>query len=223
MGVIDGQAVNAANTNSAFLAKNADDTATSKINLANTDPDSGAAITNVQKEINLVKAHGARTDNPHAVTAAQVGKGTAQWNADKIKDVTVDDAAKGDGKGLVYDAGSGTLKYAVSAGGALVITGTRTVPQNIVAGTGIAFTGAAARQLWFVQGSGGHVSVSANPQIAAGEAVGQELILIGRNDDQTVTLSEGSGLSINGTWTGAANSVLYLVWDGSVWVEVPRR
>jgi len=54
MGVLDGQPVNQSVTNPAFINKNVDDTTPSKLGLANTDPVSGAAVTNTQREINSV-------------------------------------------------------------------------------------------------------------------------------------------------------------------------
>lgn len=58
-----------------------------------------------------IDSHIASTSNPHSVTASQVGNNSAQWNANKIKDVTVDDSAIADGKALVYDGASGDLQY----------------------------------------------------------------------------------------------------------------
>jgi hypothetical protein len=109
-------------------------------------------------------------------------------------------------------------------GGSLVVTGSRGSPSAIVAGTGVAYSAATGdRQMWFIEGSGGAVDVSANPQIAAGNTVGQELILIGRNDTNTVLFEDGTGLSLNGPFDMGADNVLTLVWDTSVWVEVSRR
>jgi hypothetical protein len=51
-GVIDGQAVNAATTNAAFLGKNGDDSTTHKLGLLDTDVNSGTGITNAQRELN---------------------------------------------------------------------------------------------------------------------------------------------------------------------------
>lgn len=109
-------------------------------------------------------------------------------------------------------------------GGALIVTGTRASPQAIVAGTGISYVPTAGeRQLWFVEGSGGHVDITANPQIVAGTSTGQELIVICRNNDQTVTFDDGTGLSLNGQFVCGADSALGLFWDSSVWVEMYRR
>ena len=51
------------------------------------------------------------TSNPHTVTASQVGNTTAQWNANQIQGVTVDDASKSGGRVLSFNAGSGNLEY----------------------------------------------------------------------------------------------------------------
>ncbi len=103
------------------------------------------------------------------------------------------------------------------------VTGTRASPSAIVAGTGVAFTGTYSRNVWFIQGSGGAVTVSANPQIAAGNHVGQQLKLVGRNDTNTVTLADGTGMSLNGNITMGADSSLSLEWDGTNWREDCRN
>jgi len=56
-------------------------------------------------------------NNPHSVTATQVGKDTAQWNADRILGVPVDDTNKADGNVLAYDSASGSIVYATPSGG----------------------------------------------------------------------------------------------------------
>lgn len=108
-------------------------------------------------------------------------------------------------------------------GGALFVTGSEGTPQAIVAGTGVAFTGTKPRSLWFIEGSGGHVVVSANPQIAAATTVGQELIVMGADNDATVELNDGTGLKLNGPMVLAAYNSLHLIWTGSVWAEIARK
>jgi len=54
---------------------------------------------------------GVTSGNPHSVSASDVGAGTAQWNADKIQGVTVDNTDIGDGKILAYNSTSGKLEY----------------------------------------------------------------------------------------------------------------
>lgn len=147
---------------------------------------------------------------------AQLGFATVQNNVagGYIAKLTVAKSSLRKGLG----SGSGA-----AGGGALYVTGTRGVPQSITAVGGIAYTGTDARQMWFIEGNGGNVEVSAGNQIVAGSSVGQELILAGRNDAKTVTLNHGSGLSLNGQWVGGADNVLGLVWDGALWVEMFRR
>lgn len=119
----------------------------------------------------------------------------------------------------VQKSGSGSG----AGGGALSVTGTRATPETISAAGGIAFTGSDARQMWFVEGDSAETVVSANPQIAVGGTLGQELILIGRNDAALLTLNDGTGLSLNGAMTLAENSAIGFVWDGTNWVELFRR
>jgi hypothetical protein len=134
-----------------------------------------------------------------------------------------------------WDAGNDQIK--VSTGAAVktivdttaltnslpTITGTRAAPSAIVAGTGVAFTGSSGRGVWFIEGSGGAVDISANPQIAAGSAVGQMLTLVGRNATNTVLFEDGTGLSLNGSAMLGLDDVLGLMWDGTNWIELYRR
>lgn len=130
---------------------------------------------------------------------------------------------------LAWITDSGLLKidtgsaWSSVSGGSLVVSGSRASPNAIVAASGISVSAVAPRQLQFIQGSGGAVDVSANPQIAAGSTVGQELTLVGRSDTNTVLLEHGTGLSLNGPWLAEEDSVLNLIWDSVNWVEVSRR
>lgn len=128
--------------------------------------------------------------------------------------------AKSDGN--LYKQGSDAVERLLGQG-ALTVSGTRASPNNIVAGTGVTFTAGTQRLLIFIQGSGGDVTVSASPPIQAGTIVGQEIILVGRNDSQTVTFTNSATLELNGDITMGAGSVLSLVWDSSAWVEVSRK
>lgn len=58
--------------------------------------------------------HVANTSNPHTVTPAQVGNTTAQWNADQIQGVDVDDTLIADTLVLQYDNASGDLIYGLA-------------------------------------------------------------------------------------------------------------
>ena len=54
-----------------------------------------------------IDSHISATDNPHEVTAAQVGAADPLWNALKIQDITVSSDAPSDGQVLVYRASGG--------------------------------------------------------------------------------------------------------------------
>lgn len=100
-----------------------------------------------------------------------------------------------------------------------LVTGTRAAPSAIVAGTGIAFTGSYWDNVWFIQGSGGAVTISAAARIAAGNVAGQRLTLIGRSDANTVTMADGNGIITGGqTLILIENSMVVFVFDGTNWV-----
>ncbi|HUR99860.1 MAG TPA: hypothetical protein VMZ26_17485 [Pyrinomonadaceae bacterium] len=103
------------------------------------------------------------------------------------------------------------------------ITGTSASPSLISAGTAITTTSNILMQKQYVAGNGGAVTMSASPQIAAGNKEGQIRFLIGRHATNTVTVSDGTGLSLGAaTRVLGLNSVLGLTWDASaaVWVEL---
>jgi len=103
------------------------------------------------------------------------------------------------------------------------VFGSRSSPVELVAGTALSPAADALEQTHFIQGDGGAVNVSADPQIAPGSRVGQMLRLICCHDTNTVTYEDGTGLILNGTYVMVSNSLLSLVWDGSNWVEEYRN
>ena len=117
-----------------------------------------------------------------------------------------------------------TLPYQGTSG-ALVAHGSTGSPNAITAVGGITVLGA-QREYQFITGSGGPVDVTANPQITSGTTVGQELILQGTSNSNTVELNDGNGLSLNGPIVMGATipgSQIYLVWTGTLWSEVSRK
>jgi hypothetical protein len=134
-------------------------------------------------------------------------------------------AANGD---AYYNTTDGAIKlYRASAWEYFqqpAMTGTYALPQSIIAGTGIAFTGKQPSNIWFVKGSGGAVTVTANPQIAAPAYIGQMLRVFGCHATQTVKLSHGTGLSLldADVILGDRDSILFLATDTSTWSEVER-
>lgn len=138
----------------------------------------------------------------------------------------------------LYEQGAATLSSATAVSGGMItdlvvqtildylnprITGTLGAPTAIVAGSGITSIAAACFQTQFIQGSGGAVDVSANPQISAGTRVGQRMTLIGCSDTNTVLIENGTGLALNGPYTMIDGSVIELFWDGTYWKEMHRN
>lgn len=147
----------------------------------------------------------------YASDAAYVSaKGAAAANSDAYYNST-------DNEVRIYRGGS--WEYL----GQAKVTGTRGSPQAIIAGTGIAFAGKRPSNLWYVEGNAGPVTVSANPQIAAGGFVGQRLRVFGTDDTDIVTLSHGTGLSLlDATVVLSNGDSIELEWDGTNWAEIGR-
>lgn len=99
----------------------------------------------------------------------------------------------------------------------LVLTPSSTI--NITAGGGITVTNGQMR----IQGSGGPVTITANPQIVAGFD-GQIVIMQGESDTNTVTVADGSGVHLHSGATIAfgLHDQLTLVYDSaaSQWEEI---
>lgn len=102
------------------------------------------------------------------------------------------------------------------------IGGTRAAPTAITAVGGIT-AGTGYVQIQFVEGSAGPIDITANPQISAGANVGELMSLVGRNATNTLTLDDGTGLSLNGQIILGLDSVINLMWDGTNWLETSRR
>lgn len=128
------------------------------------------------------------------------------------------------GQILSADSGEATgLKWIAVPSVSPTVSGSTGSPISITAVGGISFSGTNYNNITFIVGSGGAVDISASPQIAGATNVGQRLVLIGTSDTNTVKLEDGTGLSLNGVFIAANNSVIGLVWNGAVWVEEFRR
>ncbi len=107
----------------------------------------------------------------------------------------------------------------VVIGGKLVLTPSPI--RNITAAGGITVTHSHMR----VQGSGGVVDVTADPQIAVGTD-GQRVIIVGESSANTVRLDDGDGLHLHGgsVILGLHNNIT-LFYDAieSLWEEVDRN
>jgi hypothetical protein len=120
-------------------------------------------------------------------------------------------------------AGSWKAGAAAVVGGSTSVVGSRGSPTAIVAGTGVPFIGSSMTNTWYVSGSGGPVTVTANPQIAAGTIVGQTLRLIVPTGANQLTFADGTGLDLDGPLIMAAGSAADFEWDGTSWFIVNRR
>jgi hypothetical protein len=162
-----------------------------------------------------------------SVTISHLSGSASSANQFSLPDSANATITSGSSATFIYDTGAS--KWVQAGGGGSgssteTVSGTRASPNNVVSGTGI--TGITTNTVVFVQGSGGHVTVSASPQIdgcSGGTTVGRRVTVIGRNDSQVVILSNGLGLELNGPWTGGASDVLSLLCDGTSWIEVSRN
>ena len=164
------------------------------------------------------------TNDAQVAKAAYTGKGSILVGTAAS---TYTDTLTGSGNnGYILTLASGEtsgVKWAAAPATAPNIIGSTSTPTLITAVGGISFTGTYYANINFIAGNAGAITVTANPQIAAATNVGQTLVLIGNHATNTVTLADGTGLLLNGSWVGGLNSVLNLVWNGTAWVETSRR
>ena len=106
----------------------------------------------------------------------------------------------------------------------LEVTGTVAMTPSTTANitvTGITVT----RTIMRIQGSGGAIDITADPQIAAGSD-GQMIILKGESNANTVKLDNGAGLALQGAvpFTMGAGDMIKFVYDAgnSIWYEISR-
>lgn len=100
-------------------------------------------------------------------------------------------------------------------------TSTRLAPLAVNLAVGIVPNNK-PRELQFVAATGGG-PITANPQIAPGTVVGQELLLSGTSDVNNVRINNGSGTSQNGDMILGDGDAICYVWTGDLWTEVYRR
>lgn len=122
-------------------------------------------------------------------------------------------------------AASAAAAAASAAGvqGGYTVEDSRGTPANVTALGGVVISDNTKHRIKkYVQGSGGAIDISANPQITAGQYDGQELLLVGRSATNTLQFDDGDGLALQGPCILGLNESIHLNWDTSVWVEVAR-
>lgn len=102
------------------------------------------------------------------------------------------------------------------------VSGSAASPTAVSAAGGIPATASIPFQTWFIQGSGGPVTITAIPQISAG-TIGQQLTACGESNTNTVTFSNGNGLVMNGAKTLGAGDCDRWIYDGTNWQELPMN
>lgn len=154
-------------------------------------------------------------------TVAIANGGTGQTSANAAFNALAPSQTGNSGKYLTTDGSNSS--WATVPSNAPGLSGTRASPTAVTAAGGVVFSGSAYENYYFLQGSGGAVTITANPQISAGSLVGQRMVLIGRSATNTITLADGNGLSLNGSIVLGLDSTITVVWDGVNWLEVNRR
>ncbi len=107
------------------------------------------------------------------------------------------------------------------------VTGNSTTPQVITAAGGIAFTGYADRNVWYVKSNSGAVTITANPKIAAGMFDGQQLDVVQMSATDTLQIDDGNGVANSGASAMILDQVRKVAsyfWDhtAALWVERSR-
>jgi hypothetical protein len=165
---------------------------------------------------------GVATDVVVSGDLTAVASGAFTIGAKKVQASKLDSGVAASGTVATAD-GSGGVTYLAPASTAPGFSGTDATPTTITAAGGVVFSGTAFENYYFLTAASA-ITVSANPQISAATNVGQRLVITSKSATNTITLQDGTGLSINGTWVGGLDSVLILYWNGnSKWVEISRR
>lgn len=141
------------------------------------------------------------------------------WGSERQVPETDEDGWGGEGTGIVFDLieGVDTLSARSPAGVISPRLNHGSSPTSLAGGGTLTKTAA----LHEVQGTGGPVTLSAVTAIADGTVDGEELVLAGLSDVNTVTILDGANVLIWGTLTLGAGHHIRLRWDTTlgVWVE----
>lgn len=135
--------------------------------------------------------------------------------------ITAKNAAAASAVAAAASAAAAAASAAAASAG-MTLYGTYAGPLNITAAGGIT-NNIPGEQGQFIHGSPGAVVISANPQIQAGTVIGQRITLIGVDDANTVKLTNGNGLRMNGDITLGDGDLIRFFYDGTSWQEEYRN
>lgn len=103
----------------------------------------------------------------------------------------------------------------------------RAITGSVASATAVTTAGitvlGAGWEIIFIKGNAAPIDITANPQVSVGAKVGDRLTLIGTDSTNYVDFEDGTGLLLNGAWRALNGSVLDLLWNGSVWLEIGRN
>jgi hypothetical protein len=160
-------------------------------NLSSFDGVTGKLIKDSGIAATAVSGHIASTSNPHSVTAAQVGNGTAQWNANKLQGVEVATTAPSNGQSLVYNSTS--EQYEPTATGAV---------SSVFGKTGAVANISDTAGFLYNNGSG---TFSYSNPTGSGDVMGPSSSIannVAMFDGVTGKILKDSGVSLSGSNTG---------------------
>lgn len=110
--------------------------------------------------------------------------------------------------------------------GSRVVIGSVATPEDVAA-AGLTIPAGETYEhdyLAFIQGDGGAIDITNNPQIIHSLVVGDTLELRGCSDTNTLKLDNGNGLSLNSdSITLKSGSIIRFNYNGSVLEEVSRN
>lgn len=114
----------------------------------------------------------------------------------------------------------------VGGSGAFVVHGNRLAPI-VIDNLGITVADE-RRALWYIKSNGGQVTIP-GVQISAGYQIGDELVVVGVDPVDYITMVDGQGIESNGNidfiagvpGPGVFTTKRYFIYDGVVWSETP--
>ena len=205
-GVASGSPVSAANTNSAFLEKNADDTTIGAITLANTEAASGSTINNVQQALNALTSYtGMPLNSVKTVKPA--------WSNNDVGTSSDDLKTRADSLTAKFNGSTGHAHSGAAGDGAPIQSANiASVPNQGMFLQGVNLTG--------VTGGSSNLTSQFTGQTPSSSATVQGIVVnapfnktILRNADTGAQIEDASGNEVYGriTYSGSTWTMTYYV------------